>query len=246
MKKLFLSVAAALALAIGFSATTVQAQNLQTPNEMQQQINELRELVSTLLALLGNQQSQSGIPNISSQRARDIAVDFIGHGTVNDVFLFTENNNLLYEVDIRHEGVRYMVYIFASSGDVLRMSRYEDGFQGITTLPAPLPIASPSASPRPAASPSPTASPAPNNNQVHNRNNRPTNPAISLERAIEIAQADLARRNITATFRRDSGMSWERNQWVWELEFRPTTGRGEIEYYINVTTGAIVKFEWDR
>jgi len=80
----------------------------------------------------------------------------------------------------------------------------------------------------------------------HNRNNRPSNPAISLERAIQIAQADLARRGINATYRTNSGMDWERNQWVWELEFRPTAGRGVIEYYINVDTGAIVKFEWDR
>jgi len=79
-----------------------------------------------------------------------------------------------------------------------------------------------------------------------NRNNRPSNPAISLERAIEIAYADLAARNISATFRANSGMDWERGQWVWELEFRPTVGRGEIEYYINVNTGDIVKFEFDR
>ena len=75
---------------------------------------------------------------------------------------------------------------------------------------------------------------------------RPTDPAITLDRAIEIAYADLDRRGITATFRTDSGMSWERRQWVWELEFRPTNQRGVIEYYINVHTGAIVKFEWDR
>jgi len=86
-----------------------------------------------------------------------------------------------------------------------------------------------------------TPNPTPGGNQ----NNRPSNPAISMERAIEIANADLAARNISATFRANSGMSWERGQWVWELEFRPATGRGVIEYYINVNTGAIVKFEWD-
>jgi hypothetical protein len=79
-----------------------------------------------------------------------------------------------------------------------------------------------------------------------NQGNRPSNPSISLQRAIEIAYADLANRGIDATFHRDSGMDWERNQWVWELEFRPVGQRGVIEYYINVDTGAIVKFEWDR
>jgi len=78
------------------------------------------------------------------------------------------------------------------------------------------------------------------------RDNRPSNPAISLQRAIEIAEADLARRGINATFRRDSGMSWERGQWVWELEFRTQGERMPIiEYYINVDNGNIAKFEWD-
>jgi len=81
---------------------------------------------------------------------------------------------------------------------------------------------------------------------AHTQGNRPSNPAISLERAIEIAETDLVRRGITATFREHSGMDWERGQWVWELEFRVTNApRGQhiIEYYINVDTGAIVKFE---
>ena len=89
-------------------------------------------------------------------------------------------------------------------------------------------------------------SPSPSPSTGGNQSNSPSNPAISLERAIEIAYADLTARNISATFRTHSGMDWERGQWVWELEFRPTTGRGVIEYYINVNTGAIVKFEWDR
>jgi len=73
---------------------------------------------------------------------------------------------------------------------------------------------------------------------------RPPNPAVTVERAREIAEADLVARGISATFHSQSGMSWERGQWVWELEFRPDQG-GVIEYYINVHTGAIVKFEWD-
>ena len=84
--------------------------------------------------------------------------------------------------------------------------------------------------------------------QNSGRGNRPANPAISLQRAIEIAEADLAERGISATFHHDSGMDWERRQWVWELEFRVTDahrGQHTIEYYINVDTGDIVKFEWD-
>jgi len=75
---------------------------------------------------------------------------------------------------------------------------------------------------------------------------RPSNPAITLDQAIEIAYADLERRGINATYRSNSGLDFERGQWVWELLFRT---QGEhmplIEYYINVDTGDIVKFEWD-
>ncbi|MCL2222600.1 MAG: PepSY domain-containing protein [Oscillospiraceae bacterium] len=84
--------------------------------------------------------------------------------------------------------------------------------------------------------------------QSGGRGSRPVNPAISLQRAIEIAEEDLAERGINATFHTDSGMDWERRQWVWELEFRVADaqrGRHVIEYYINVDTGEIVKFEWD-
>jgi len=80
----------------------------------------------------------------------------------------------------------------------------------------------------------------------NSQNNRPTNPAISLEQAIEIAYSDLARRGIVANFHSHSGTEWERGQWVWELEFRvPNAQRGRhvIEFYINVHTGDIVKFE---
>lgn len=77
-------------------------------------------------------------------------------------------------------------------------------------------------------------------------NQRPDNPEISLEQAILIAYEDLEERGITATFRSDSGMEWERGQWVWELLF---ASEGEnmpfVEYYISVDDGSIAKFEWD-
>jgi len=84
------------------------------------------------------------------------------------------------------------------------------------------------------------------NTQIEaNQNNRPEDPSVSIERATQIAYEDLRSRGIPANFRAHSGISLERGQWVWELEFSPSQG-GVIEYYINVTTGAIVKFEWDR
>jgi len=95
--------------------------------------------------------------------------------------------------------------------------------------------------------PAPEPSPSPQTNEsAPSRSNRPANPAITLERAIEIAYEDLAYRGINATFRSDSGISWERSQWVWELEFRTQGERMPIiEFYINADNGDIVKFEWD-
>ena len=122
--------------------------------------------------------------------------------------------------------------------------------------PAQAPSGStPSPIPSPPPPPQPPPSPPPQNDHHRNHHspshssgqgNRPSNPAISLERAIEIGYAEIARRGHTGTFRTHSGMDWERGQWVWELEFSVQGGRLPlVEMYINVDTGSIVKFEWD-
>ncbi|MCL2575382.1 MAG: PepSY domain-containing protein [Defluviitaleaceae bacterium] len=82
--------------------------------------------------------------------------------------------------------------------------------------------------------------------QMQTQSNRPTNPNISREQAIEIAYAHLAQQGINATFRSHSGMNLERGQWVWELLFRTSGERMPfIEFYISVDDGSIVKMEWD-
>ena len=98
----------------------------------------------------------------------------------------------------------------------------------------------PQTSPDPTVSPRPTSSPGSGSSD---RGQRPANPPITREMAIEIAERDLLERGLSAEFR-SASISWERNQWVWEVEFR--SGRTEYEWYINVDTGEIVKFERDR
>ena len=84
------------------------------------------------------------------------------------------------------------------------------------------------------------------NPSVGEHGNRSSNTAISLERAIEIANSDLASRGISATYSSNSGLDWEKGQRVWELLFRTHGERMPlIEYYINTENGSIVKFEWD-
>jgi uncharacterized membrane protein YkoI len=84
----------------------------------------------------------------------------------------------------------------------------------------------------------PTETPTPNN--------KPVNPAITLERAIEIANEEIARLGINAAYRSNSGLDWEKGQWVWEILFRTQGERKPlIEFYINAENGEIVKMEWD-
>jgi uncharacterized membrane protein YkoI len=128
MKKMFLLSRIGLVLAVAamvflvLSFETAQAQETDTDDN-----------VTTL------EEMQPGIPQISGQRAREIALELLGHGTARDVLLFEENGVLIFEVEIRYVDVRYMVYVNAISGNVVRMSRHEDGYQGITTLPEVVP-----------------------------------------------------------------------------------------------------------
>ncbi|MBL3715533.1 hypothetical protein GHK52_01565 [Lactococcus garvieae] len=70
---------------------------------------------------------------------------------------------------------------------------------------------------------------------------------ISLDEAREIAERHLQSRNIDASFRNHSGIEREAGTRVWELEYRGRDGLTH-EFYIDVYTGDIVKFEtgdWD-
>ena len=104
----------------------------------------------------------------------------------------------------------------------------------------------PQAPPQATAPPQPT--PSPGHMHGGGQSGRPSNPAISLERAIEIGYAEIARRGHTGTFRRHSGMDWEPRYggWVWEVLFSVQGGRLPlVEMYIHVDTGNVAKFEWD-
>jgi len=202
------------------------------------------------------QDSQGSGSQITSLKAREIAVEFVGHGYASDVVAFSEGEALVFEVEVRYGSSSYLVSINADNGSVIGMIRHEAHPQPQTD-PIPEPEQESASAPEPAQTPESAAQPAAQPQQPAqpsatppaasgNRIIRPSNPAISLERAIEIAYADLAARGISATYRSNSGMDWERGQWVWELLFRTQGERMPlIEFYINVDTGAIVKFEWD-
>ena len=184
---------------------------------------------------------QDRMHQISSKEAREIAVDFVGYGTAHDVMAFTNKDTLIFEVDVRHDAMRYVVLLNAESGNVTSLSRHEDESASA--------IVSPDADIVPD-----NHAPYANNEAIQSdaspyangQGNRLPDSAISLERAIEIAYADLKSRGINAAYRSNSGLDRERGQLVWELLFK-THGHHMplIEYYINADNGNIVKFEWD-
>ena len=90
--------------------------------------SELAYLQEQLQVLLegGADIMPAGISLISDQQAEDIAIAFLGYGTVANTILFIENGVYTFEVDMRHGYVRYMVYVNAADGSIVRMNRFEN------------------------------------------------------------------------------------------------------------------------
>jgi len=250
VKKIAFSALAVLALLIIFTGS-IFAFGSQTPSEQLPQ----QEPQYPVFQQPPDNSEQQHTEQITSQRAREIATQFVGYGAVHDIRAFTEDGVLNFEVEIRQGAVRYVVQINGINGNVTNLSSYtEDTATEQSTSETnnteatqqTTPDSTPPQTGDPTTQPTQETTPQPSPSSGSGQGNRPSKPTISLQRAIEIAYADLANRGIAATFREDSGMEWERGQWVWELEFRETNapiGRHVIEYYINVDTGAIVKSE---
>ncbi|MCL1997707.1 MAG: stalk domain-containing protein [Turicibacter sp.] len=187
-------------------------------------------------------------PPISAQRAVELARDHlvaigVTSARFDYVYMDIENGVWVWSVEFDGQGRSFEFYVNVNTGGFLQAPAATQAVQPV----APQPAATPQPTPGSWASPSPgvsQASPSPGGGQG---GGRPTNPAISLDRAIELGHAELARRGLSGTLRSNSGMDFERGQWVWELLFNvPGGGRLPfVEMYINVHTGDIVKFEWD-
>ena len=195
-------------------------------------------------------------PGITASQAGEIAVEVVGGGSMQGIETTTVNGEMRFAVRVGYNGNAYDVVLDAQSGELISLRLIEQQPEQVMTpdtsqtaaeeaVPAvqnepaaELPSAQTPQSPLQAAPPSPSPG--------SRLDNRPSNPTISLERAIEIGYAEITRQGHTGTFLRDSGIDWERGQWVWELLFRVEGGRLPlVEIYINTETGDIVKFEWD-
>jgi hypothetical protein len=177
-------------------------------------------------------------PTITAQRAVELARDHLVSIGVTSarfdyVYMDLERGTWVWSVEFDGQGRSFEFYVNVETGAFLQAPQ-GSGTAGTTTPP-----------PTQTTPPQQTA-PPPSGTQT--QGNRPSNPAISRERAIEIGYAEIARRGHTGTFRRDSGMDWEPRYggWVWEVLFRVQGGRLPlVEMYICVHTGNVAKFEWD-
>jgi len=161
-------------------------------------------------------------------QARDTALELTQGGVVMGLNQVNEGGQPLHHVTIDNN-VRFDVFISVGSGDVVRVATSQipgqaagqaTGQQNWQTAPA-----------QSWSSPSPR------------RAGMPANPAISRDAAINIAHNFLTSNGFAPGQLRSAHMDWERGRWVWEVEFR--NGRIEYEFYIDVNTGEIVKFEID-
>lgn len=84
---------------------------------------ELAELRNQLQELLANEPLNQ---IITENEAENIALAFLGFGTVADSMLFIGEEGYTFEVEIINENVRYIVYVDAVVGNVIRMGRFDD------------------------------------------------------------------------------------------------------------------------
>ena len=163
MRKKFIAViVACLMLAMSVPVLGAAQNPTQTPEErMQEEISELRELVQMLVLLLQNQQptqnntnAPSDVPQISMQRARDIALEHVtGEGTIGAIMLFREDGVLTYEVNIATSAANYTIYIDALTWAITGNNR-----EVVAVWQPPAPVQTPQPSPR-AQTPSSTHTP---------------------------------------------------------------------------------------
>jgi len=67
--------------------------------------------------------SQDSVVFITNEHAGEVAVDYIGRGSVIDVTLVTEEYAKIYAVDIRYGNFHYVVYVDGEIGEVVWLDR---------------------------------------------------------------------------------------------------------------------------
>ncbi|MCL1988503.1 MAG: PepSY domain-containing protein [Firmicutes bacterium] len=141
---LFTLVFIVLIVIIIFLFSQMQTQQMQPMQQAQQNVQQTppaqheEELTESLAAELADlrAQLQELLNNddsiISESEAEIVALDFLGFGAISHTMLFIGDGLYTFEVEIMHEMVRYIVYVNAVEGTVLRMARFDENIYDIT------------------------------------------------------------------------------------------------------------------
>ena len=79
-------------------------------------------------------QNAVSAPRISYERAMEIALERVGGGVIWDIELERRRGELVYEVEVRFDGVEYDVYINATTEEIIRFR--EDGRYNVNSASA--------------------------------------------------------------------------------------------------------------
>jgi len=79
-------------------------------------------------------QNTVSAPQISYERAMELALERVGGGMIWDIELERQRGELIYEVEVRFNGIEYDVYINAATEEIIRFR--EDGRYNVNSASA--------------------------------------------------------------------------------------------------------------
>jgi len=184
---------------------------------------------------------------ISAAQAMEQALSITGGGTVSSLELIDHPEmGPVYQMVILDNALRHDVSINAVTGEVVRLSAGQAlpaveaaPVPAVETAPAPVRHVTRHGIDLTALGITPAPPPHPF------RLFRPRNPPVSRAHAVEIGYLFLESQGFPhATFRRHDGVDRDYGRWAWELYF--LDGWTEIELYIDMHSGEVVRFDIDR
>ncbi|MCL2190533.1 MAG: PepSY domain-containing protein [Treponema sp.] len=168
----------------------------------------------------------AGALAFSAADAIERALAATGGGTVESLELVSDPvAGSVYRIVVANNAVRFEVTVSASTGGIAGL--VTRGAEAAPRLAAPegggivVGVVTPRRAARPGG---------------------PANPPVSAQRAVEIARDHLVSIGVTRARFDYVYMDMERGRWVWSVEFDGARGR-DYEFYIDVDTGRIIKFE---
>ena len=176
---------------------------------------------------------------ISTAQAMEAALSMTGGGTISSLELLADPAiGPVYQIVIVNNDMRHDVSINAVTGEVVRLTA---GQAVPAAEAAPAPVRHVTRQGIDLTALGITPSPPPHRFRLL----RPRNPPVSRANAVEIGYLFLASHGFPhATFRKHDGVDRDYGRWAWELYF--LDGWTEIELYVDMHSGEVVRFDIDR